>query len=65
MIYKALDVIQIFGAGERTDERTNEGVPRGPRGPKNVMPDWFCFLNFFSFITVLGKKCGGNTFLEG
>ena len=24
MIYKALDVIQIFGAGERTDERTDE-----------------------------------------
>ena len=34
MIYKALDVIQIFGADERTDERTDEGVPRGPRGPK-------------------------------
>ena len=35
MIYKAVDVIQIFGAG-RTDGRTNEGVPRGPRGPKNA-----------------------------
>ena len=32
MIYRALEVIQIFGA----DERTNEGVLRGPRGPKKV-----------------------------
>ena len=35
MIYKASEVIQIFGAGERTNGRTDEGVPRGPRGPKN------------------------------
>ena len=35
MVYKALEVIQIFLAGGRTDGRTNEGVPRGPRGPKN------------------------------
>ena len=28
-----LQLIQIFGAGERTDE----GVPRGPRGPKKVL----------------------------
>ena len=34
MIYKALDVIQIFGADGRADGRTNEGVPRGPREPK-------------------------------
>ena len=42
MIYKALEVIYIFGADERTngrtngrtDERTDEGVLRGPRGPK-------------------------------
>ena len=38
MIYKASEVIYIFLAGGRTDgqanERTNEGVPRGPRGPK-------------------------------
>ena len=33
MIYKALEVIKIFLAG-RTNERTNEGVLRGPRGPK-------------------------------
>ena len=31
MIYRALDVIQIFLA----DKQANEGVPRGPRGPKN------------------------------
>ena len=43
----------------------NVGIDHGYRGPKNVMPDWFCFLNFFSYITVLSKKCGGNTFLEG
>ena len=39
MIYKALEVIYIFGAGrteERTDGRTDEGVPRGPRGPKKI-----------------------------
>ena len=33
MIYKALEVIQIFGAG-RTGGRTDKGVLRGPRGPK-------------------------------
>ena len=39
MIYKALDVIQIFGADERTDRQTNEGVLRGPRGPnKDALP---------------------------
>ena len=32
MIYRALEVIQIFRAGERT----NEGVPRGPRGHKKL-----------------------------
>ena len=32
MIYKALKAIQIFLAG---DGRTDEGVLRGPRGPKN------------------------------
>ena len=40
MIYKASEV--IFLAGERTDERTDgrtdEGVPRGPRGPKKILP---------------------------
>ena len=38
MIYKDLEVIYFFGAerviGERTNRRTDEGVPRGPRGPK-------------------------------
>ena len=32
MIHKALEVIQIFLA----DGRANEGVPRGPRGPKKA-----------------------------
>ena len=36
MIYRAIQLIQIFLADERTDERTNEGNPRGPRGPKNI-----------------------------
>ena len=31
MIYKALEVILIFGAGGRTDGRTGEGVLRGPQ----------------------------------
>ena len=35
MIYRALEVIQIFLADGRTGKRANEGVPRGPRGPKN------------------------------
>ena len=30
MIYRAIQLIQIFLA----DEQTDEGVPRGPRGPK-------------------------------
>ena len=34
MIYKALAVIQIFLAEGRTNERTDEGILRGPRGPK-------------------------------
>ena len=34
MIYRAIQLIQIFLADERTDGRTNEGNPRGPRGPK-------------------------------
>ena len=37
VIYKALEVILIFGAGGVTDERTDEGVLRGPRGPKNCI----------------------------
>ena len=37
MIYMALEVIQIFGAEGRTNEQTNEGVPRGPRGRKNIL----------------------------
>ena len=36
MIYRALEVIQIFLAGGRANGRTDEGVPRGPRGPKNL-----------------------------
>ena len=39
MIYKALEVIQIFLADGRTDRQANEGVPRGPRGPKNLSHD--------------------------
>ena len=39
MIYRALEVIQIFLAGERANTRANEGVPRGPRGPKNKHKD--------------------------
>ena len=39
MIYKALEVILIFGADGRTGERANEGVLRGPRGPKNTFPN--------------------------
>ena len=35
MIYRAIQLIQIFLAHERTDGRTDKGVPRGPRGPKN------------------------------
>ena len=31
MIHKAVELSWIFGA----DGLTNEGVPRGPRGPKN------------------------------
>ena len=38
MIYKALEVIQIFLADERTDERTDGGVLRGPRGLKKQNP---------------------------
>ena len=34
MIYRAIQLIQIFLAHERTNERTDEGVPRGPRRPK-------------------------------
>ena len=34
MIYRALEVIQIFLAGGRANGRTDRGVPRGPRGPK-------------------------------
>ena len=37
MIKKALDVIYVFGAEEQTNERTDEGVPRGPRGPKKAV----------------------------
>ena len=44
MIYRAIQLIQIFLADERTDERTDEGNPRGPRGPKNSIElellDW-------------------------
>ena len=36
MNYRAIQLIQIFLADGRTDERTNEGNPRGPRGPKNI-----------------------------
>ena len=35
MIYRAIQLIQIFCAHGRTGERANEGNPRGPRGPKN------------------------------
>ena len=41
MIYRAIQLIQIFLA----DERTNGGNPRGPRGPKkyvNVLPKGWC-----------------------
>ena len=37
MIYRAIQLIQIFCAHGRTDGRTNEGNPRGPRGPKNMV----------------------------
>ena len=36
MIYRAIQLIQIFLAHKQADERTNEGVPRGPRGPENI-----------------------------
>ena len=40
MNYKAVEVIWIFGADTRTDPhtdgQTDRGVPRGPRGPKNI-----------------------------
>ena len=36
MIYKAVEVIWIFLAGGRTNGLTDIGVPRGPRGPKNI-----------------------------
>ena len=36
MVYKALEVILIFGAGGRMGERADEGVLRGSRGPKKV-----------------------------
>ena len=49
MIYKALEVILIFGAdgrtGERTNGRTDEGVLRGPRGPKNMIMKMFVLIN--------------------
>ena len=38
MIYRALEVIQIFLAGTLASGRANEGVPRGPRGPKDLTP---------------------------
>ena len=44
MIYRAIQLIQIFLA----DGQTNEGVPRGPRGPKNFL----CEL-FFSAVQIL------------
>ena len=37
MIYRALQLIQIFCAHGRTGERANEGNPRGPRGPKKLI----------------------------
>ena len=36
MIYRAIQLIQIFCAHGRTDGRTNEANPRGPRGPKKI-----------------------------
>ena len=36
MNYKAVEVIWIFLADGRTHTRTDRGVPRGPRGPKNT-----------------------------
>ena len=36
MIYRAIQLIQIFLADGRTGERTNEGNQRGPRGPKKI-----------------------------
>ena len=36
MIYKVLEVILIFLAGKQVDGGMDVGVPRGPRGPKNV-----------------------------
>ena len=36
MIYRAIQLIQIFLAHERANGRTNEGNPRGPRGPKKL-----------------------------
>ena len=37
-------MIQIFRADGRTNGRTDEGVPRSPRGPKkvDVQPDICC-----------------------
>ena len=35
MIYKAIVVIWIFGAGGRVGRI--EGILRGPRGPKNIL----------------------------
>ena len=35
MIYKSLEALQIFLADGRTDELTDGGTLRGPRGPKN------------------------------
>ena len=47
MIYRALEGIQIFLAGGQAGKRANEGVPRGPCGPKkNPFPNSF-FQHFF------------------
>ena len=37
MIYRAIQLIQIVLADERTNGQTDEGVPRGPRGPKKKL----------------------------
>ena len=57
MIYKALEVILIFGAG-RADGRTDEGVLRGPRGPKN-------YIVSFPFANCIGGWHDNNRFFLG
>ena len=37
VVYRAVQWIQIFCAQERTNEQTDRGVSRGPRGPKKTL----------------------------